>query len=299
MIATSIKNRFQKYQRRGVFQDKFLLAWIFCALLVVAIPGFKWHSYRSRWYNLVGHHVEYDKEMAQQEQMEEEGAENDEVNYDYYYRKCQWLDLECRVKQYRFATQAAQGDASNLDENTVFLPNWFIYLGGETDDMRQWESINEGEDVPSYRYATFGEYFVYVWTLFMFLTMAYFGAQSLYNKGPSSHMIIMLILFLQVPFITLVFCFQRDVIATDDEVLRESLYGWYGQPAVLLATTSMWYISFCVAFVLAFAVRIYLQSTDEHGGNSYKAGVVTTGYGKYAEPTLPTTQVNEEPNNVA
>eukprot|EP00567_Pseudictyota_dubia_P000421 CAMPEP_0197467038 /NCGR_PEP_ID=MMETSP1175-20131217/65364_1 /TAXON_ID=1003142 /ORGANISM="Triceratium dubium, Strain CCMP147" /LENGTH=278 /DNA_ID=CAMNT_0043003099 /DNA_START=73 /DNA_END=910 /DNA_ORIENTATION=+ len=241
-----------------------IAAWLLSSILVVIVPVAQWNSAKGDYYASYGKYVEY--EQQQEEQNNDNNGNNNNNNnnngYYYSYKECSWSNWSCRKQQYQYATANGSGDGDGAD---VEIPNWYIFLGGQTEEHRRRGAAAE---------STGGETFVYAWTLVMFFTMILYGTYALYKRHPPTAIIVFLAVFAQFALLQSILVSQ-GVISSDDRELEDSYYGWYGQMGVLIAYTSFWIILFCSVFIVVFIVMECVSkrrgngAAQKTGGNEY------------------------------
>ena len=75
--------------------------------------------------------------------------------------------------------------------------------------------------------------FVYVWTLLVFIGMLAFGGITIFQRKPLTPLIITMLIIGQFALMQLILLGQ-GVISTEGREMEDSVYGWYGQMAVLM-----------------------------------------------------------------
>lgn len=242
----------------------FITAWVAASVLTVILPVIHWNANRSDYYSYYGKYIEYEN---QQEQENNDGNNNNNNNGNYYqYRECFWSNWSCRKQQYEYAMMDGSGDGEN---GGVTIPNWYIFLGGQTEEMRRWTEENTGRGGTQAE-STGAEKFVYSWTLIMFLALVGYGAYALHKRQPTTAIVVFLLIFAQFCLLQLILLAQ-GVISTDDRDLEDSVYGWYGQIGVLLAYTNFWIILFCVVFSAVFIIKGCLVKRGRGGAQTEAA----------------------------
>lgn len=235
----------------------FIATWVVSSVLVVFIPVIQWNANKSDYYSSYGQYVEY--EQQQEEQNNDDGNgnnnnnNNNNGNYYYQYKECSWANWSCRKQQYEYAMLDGSGDGDDDDGGVVTIPNWYIFLGGQTEEMQRWTEENTGRRGAQAE-STGGEKFVYAWTLIMFLSLVGYGTYALHKRHPATAIVVFLFIFAQFCLLQLILLAQGG-ISTDDRDLEDSIYGWYGQIGVLLAYTDFWMILFCVLFSTVFIAK--------------------------------------------
>lgn len=245
--------------------------WAVAGTLTVLIPVFMWYAARGDYYNVWGQYIEYEQE-------EENGDDNNDDDYSYY-QDCGWWNLPCRKQQYNYAMYDDSGDGQNEE-----LPMWFIFLGGQTEQMQRWEEEATGRRDGGNQSSSAALRFVYVWTLIMFLFIVAYGTYVLYKRQGRTSLILILLLFSQFCLMSLVLV-PQGVISSDDRDLEDSIYGWYGQQGVLLEYTNLWLMLFCVVFGLGFGIQAFWEWRKGNIGES-NASKVSDEYQNYDAPQV-------------
>jgi len=240
-----------------------LLAWISAASLSVAVPSVQWYLQRSSYYKSYGYAVDYENQQRDYE--EQQNQNNDENNDDTYgsvYESCSGWNWWCIQKQAYYANYYGDDKQNEDDGGTdeMTIPNWFIYIGGETEDMQKWEEENTGVRQEENTSAYSGtQTFVCVWTVLMFLAIVAYGARTLYSQGCRRSLVVLSLLFAQFCFLNILML-PSGAISSEDRQMEDSVYGWYGQVGVLLAYINIWFLAFTVLFPIAFFVCDYIES---------------------------------------
>lgn len=251
-MAFSIPARFS-----GLLADPipFLAAWVVSGLLAIFIPVIRWNKNKQEYYNAYGYAVEYENQNQNQDNNNNNNANDDGS----YYPTCKWFQWRCRQQQIAYMDANGSGD----DENWS-LPTWYRFLGGMTEDDRRFQEEMGAENVNSEGALTF----VYVWTTLMFLGLLLYGGFVLYKQRAVGGVIVVMAILTQFALMSMVLL-AHGVILTDDRDLEDSVYGWYGQFAVLMVYTNFWYIMFCVIFTVALVLRACCQ--DKRNSEAFKS----------------------------
>ena len=148
------------------------------------------------------------------------------------------------------------------------LPGWYYFFGGSIEmDQREREEMGLSQSEEG------GMKFVFFCTIIMFLALAVFGFRTMYTGKDRAGLIFSLIMFGMFTLMNLLTTVQ-GTIETDDRFFEDSVYGWFGQWAVLVAYTDFWLILHCFSFALLLGVLKLLDMKaqkdveDEH--DNYK-----------------------------
>jgi len=182
--------------------------------------------------------VEYENAQKQYEEQQRQYEEQQQYqynngnynngqqgNYDRngnYYPSCSWWQFKCRKQ--RFAYMQANGD-----ENNIAFPGWYAAIGGRTEEDRREreEVVGSADEAPG------AVKFVYTWTLIVFIGMLIFGGITIFQRKPVTPLIVIMLIIGQFALMQL-FLLGQGVIATEGREMEDSVYGWYGQLAVLM-----------------------------------------------------------------
>mmetsp|Transcript_51041 Transcript_51041/g.153430 ORF Transcript_51041/g.153430 Transcript_51041/m.153430 type:complete len:300 (-) Transcript_51041:525-1424(-) len=250
-----------------------LIAWIGSSILAVTIPVSNWNSNKSDYYSSYGKYIEYENEQREYEEQQNNDGNNDDDG-NYYYKECSWSNWRCRKQQYNYAMMDDNGSNDNDNDNGVTIPDWYIFLGGKTEEMQRWTEENTGRRGAEAE-STGAEKFVYAWTLVMFFSLVAYGTYALHKRHPATAIVVFLLIFAQFCLLQLILLAQ-GVISADDRDLEDSVYGWYGQAGVLLAYTNFWIVLFCAIFSVVFIVKGFLERRG-NGGTSQTEAVSKDG----------------------
>lgn len=213
-------------------------AWVIGGLLSIFVPLVKWKNQRKQWYDYYGRYVEYENnQRAYEEQQENQynnnnnnnnGNNNNGQNGNYdrdgnWYPSCSWWQFKCR--QRRFAYMNANNDG---DDNNIQFPNWYATIGGRTEEDREGEEMEGAADE-----APGAVKFVYTWTLLVFIAMLIFGGITIFKRKALTPLIVIMLIVGQFALLQLLLLGQ-GVIVTEGREMEDSVYGWYGQLAVLM-----------------------------------------------------------------
>lgn len=263
-----------------------MISWLVAGLVAIFVPVIAWSGERGKYFNYYGKAIQqqdyYEQQQEYYEQQQEyyeqqqngnyyNGNNNDNNNNGQYaFKQCSWINWGCKKRQYNLAMY--YGDGGNGDNVVQQLPYWYIYLGGETEDMQRWNEENMGERAqrmsnnsnPTMNFA-------YFLTIVLFLGLLALGAKSIAQKDIPL-LAVTLVIAIVVAFMNLLMA--ASTLARDDERDQEdSYYGWYGQMGVLMVYTDFWIMLFSFGFVIAFQVSNFLKKkSEEKESNSGLAG---------------------------
>lgn len=274
-------------------KDPWTLSWIISGLLAIFIPITIWSVHRNSYFNSYGSYIQaqdyYDnaKRYYEQQQENKNNYYNYNGNNNYYngnqsnYKECSWINWACRKRQWQYATysQDNNGDG-NVNQQ---MPSWFIFFGGETEQMQRWREENNEDGAEGGRRnqsaASGGALnFVYFLTLGLFLTLVVFGAMIIKKRNtPTSsttgagslmnmtHLTVFLVITMIIGLMNLIM--TVGILSSGDEKDNEdSYYGWYGQTAVLVAYTDFWMMLFSFSFLIAFQIKNYINANYNNNG---------------------------------
>jgi hypothetical protein len=202
------------------------------------------------------------QQQYEQQQRQYEQQQNGNYNNNYwagsYYNSCSWYDFKCKynAKKYQAMYQnqngQQQGGGGQGDNNIVraVIPGWYYLFGGqiEMEDDRQRQEMgmtSESEEG--------GMKFVYACSIILFTALTIFGLYSMYTGKERMGLIFALVTFGIFTLMNLLTTVQ-GTIETDNRFFEDSIYGWFGQWAVLTAYTDFWMICHCFFFALLLGV---------------------------------------------
>ena len=142
----------------------------------------------------------------------------------------------------------------NGNGDQINLPMWYIFLGGESEEMRrQREEMNR--DGMGAEESTGALRFVYAWTIVLFIGLMSYGVFVISQRRSPLGLIVSLLMFAQFALLNMLMISQ-GVISTEGREMEDSVYGWYGQMGVLLVYTNFWMMLYSLLFAGAFGVRM-------------------------------------------
>jgi hypothetical protein len=268
------------------------ISWIVSGLAAAFIPVIIWTSHRASYFYQYGAYLKqqdyYEDQQRYYEQQQEyyNNGNNNGNDNNYYgnnnnsntYKQCSWLNWPCRRKQWLYATYSQQQD-NNGDQVNQSVPAWYVFMGGETEEMQRWreeaEDQGQGGRNGGASSSNAGLNFAYFLTLLLFVGLVAYGAKIIVKKEPMHNLTVFLIVAVVVGFMNLILSVNA-ISSGDDRDMDDSYYGWYGQTAVLMAYTDFWMMLFAFAFLGAFQIKNYVLNTraraDELDDHHHKAG---------------------------
>jgi len=246
----------------------FIAFWLIAGVLAIVIPVIRWSKEKRRYYQYIGYQIEYEQAQRNYEENQNGNGQN---NNNYYYNSCKWWQWGCRKRQYQYQQYQEGG------EDQVQVPNWYLFIGGQTEQDRRQQEEN-GQQAGS----SGALKFVYVWSLILFVLVLAYGVFVLYKRRPTLGLMILMLLFASFSLMNLLLMGQ-GVIETDGRAMEDSIYGWYGQLGVLMVYTDFWYMMFCIVFVFALAVRMFLFRRSNKNANQ---GGEENAYQQYEAPEV-------------
>jgi len=240
-----------------VFQRNSLtMAWVGSAIVSILLPAIVWGIQRLVYFAQFGSR----KYMEDQQQ----NYNNQNNNWGGYYwnggnygnqrvyERCSWFNFVCRQRQYFYASggqyQYGGGQYQNGKEQRV--PAWFIFLGGTTKEMQQWQEQNGAAQGNSFVYGGLG--LAYFLTLCLFGYLVFYGASSFAKPEPVNIRGLML----AVAFFGLMnMIMSVGLISSDQDDLQNSYFGWYGQMGVLMVYTNFCIFLFGLGFYILFGCQ--------------------------------------------
>jgi len=234
--------------------------WLLAGILSATIPLMQWGVNRGKYYSAYGYYIAYENEQREYEEAQNQNDDQNNDNANYYYRACSWWNARCRMQQYKYAMY--DEDGGNGDGYQETLPAWYIFLGGQTEEMQRWEEENTGQRAEdNMSAATSGQKFVYAWTLIMFLALLSFGVYTFVKPfaGARRNLLVLLVVFAQFSLINLITSAQ-GMISQEDRAFENSPYGWYGQIGVLMTYTHFWFLLFTALWSIGFGVQAFKEN---------------------------------------
>jgi len=299
----SIRGSVNSINWKSVWANPLLLAWISAAVLSVAVPSIQWSVQRSSFYQSYGYAVEYENQQREYEEQQNDDGNNDDV-YGSVYESCSSWNWWCIKKQAYYADYYGDGNKDDGDDGgagSMTFPSWFIFLGGQTENMRRWEEENTGvrQEEGSTSYSG-TQAFVCVWTILLFLVIVAYGAKILYGRGCRRPLVVLSLFFAQFCFINLLML-PSGTISSEDRQMEDSVYGWYGQVGVLMAYINVWFLAFSILFPVAFFIVDYVESrkSDADAGDTAAADGEYQNFSEENKTSIKATSNNKDLGTLA
>ena len=259
-----------------VRRNTILLAWLVTGVAALVIPLAQWYSEKRQYYKYYGYYVEYEQQQQEYEEQQNGNNNNNNGNYNSYYKDCGWWNVVCRSKQAKYASY--YGD--NNDQNNQQIPNWFLWMGGETEQMRRWKEENTGvRQEEGEEGNTAGQMVVAVWMMILFVGVLAYGAYTLYHRKPRTGLVVAMVAMLQVILLNVLLL--PSLISTEGRMFEDSVYGWYGQTGVLMAYFDLWAILFSLGFLVLFIVTARLEKRNSTSSEGTDEEQQQAGAGDY------------------
>lgn len=239
--------------------NPWVIVWILAGLLTMFIPRIIWSVKKSYYFNAYGSAI-YAEDYYEEQKRYYENNNNGNYYGNYNqnaYTTCNWYNwLACRKKQYYFATYEERANGEMVPD----IPNWYLFFGGETEDMTKWIAEMNGEEENDFKEVgnESGFNFVYGLTIWMFIAMLVYGVIVIGKRKPVSSLLIVLGFSFSMALSNAIMSVQ-GAISSENEALENSYYGWYGQLAVLLAYTDIWIMGFSGCFLIALIIKMFVE----------------------------------------
>jgi hypothetical protein len=284
-------------------KDPWTASWILSGLMAIFVPITVWSSHRAAYFSNYGYaqqaedYYEMQKRYYEEQQNGDDGNNNNNNNNDNngnqsYYKECSWINWPCRRRQWQYATYSQ--DNGNGEEVQQSIPGWYVFLGGETEQMERWREENTGDkngnkNGNNNANSAAGLNFAYFLTLGLFISLVVYGAMTIQKRdttsGPGSPFTNLTIILIITSLIGLMNLLTSvNAISTDNRDLEDSYYGWYGQTSVLMVYTDFWILLFSFGFLVVFQIRNYLErvnfgAENSNGNNGHNIGANGVGVG--------------------
>ncbi len=238
-----------------VFQrDSLTFAWVGTGVATVLLPLTVWGIQRLIYFARFGS----EKYMEDQQR-----NWNNQNNYwgSYYgngnnygnqrvYENCSWLNFPCRRRQWLYATGGGYNQYNNYQGREQNVPGWYIFLGGTSKEMQQWQEQNGEAQGNSFVYGGLG--FAYFLTVCLFGWLVVYGASSFAKPEPVNIRPLMLATTI---FGLMNMIMSVGLISSDQDDLKDSYFGWYGQMGVLMVYTNFLIFVYGLGFYVAFGCQ--------------------------------------------
>lgn len=242
----------------AVMKDRLTMAWLISGALAVLLPLTIWGIQRLIYFGRFGVQ-EYMEERQQNYEQAQQYYQQQNANYwQYYwsgyynvneqtfYQKCFALNWPCRRRQYYYATYGIYGNQGNDQQQA---PLWYIFLGGKTQKMEEWEE-KHGHESHANAFVYGGLGWAYLLTLVLFFGLLSFGVSTFKKEGSIVELRAVIIATAVIALMNMIL--SVGLISSDEEDLNQYYYGWYGQMGVLMVYTNFWIMFFSVAFAIFF-----------------------------------------------
>lgn len=160
---------------------------------------------------------------------------------------------------------------------------WYIFLGGESEEMRR-QREEAGRDGIVSDEPTGALRFVYAWTIILFIGLMSYGIFVMSQRRSPLGLLVSLLMFAQFSLLNMLMI-PQGVISTEGRDMEDSIYGWYGQMGVLLVYTNFWMMMYSVIFATAFGARmVWARFFGKHDVNEVVAedgSVKESSYGLF------------------
>lgn len=284
-------------------KEPWTISWIVSSLFAVFVPIIVWNSQKGVYYNSYGAYQQA-QDYYEQKQWYYEQQQKQQNNGNYYgynnnqqYKECSWFNWACRKRQYMLATYAQQNQGNNGDRVRENMPLWYVFLGGETEEMRRWreENGNEQQNGGRRNEGTSSTIngalkFAYFLTMVLFVALVVYGAKIIVKRKSAptavNQLSFMLIIASVVALMNLMM--SVNTISADDRDIENSYYGWYGQTGILIVYTDFWIMLFSFGFFVAFQLKNFLDRRSSQKDYDHGAEKDT---GDYHAPTDEPTMV--------
>jgi cbb3-type cytochrome oxidase subunit 3 len=291
-VVNSIVSSFRSINWSDVRRNTVLLTWLVAGVASLAVPLIQWFVQRSSYYQSYGVYIEYE----QQQRDYEEGQNNDNNNNNddgsSYYKDCGWWNLVCRQKQANLANY--YGNDNNNNNNDQSIPNWFLWMGGQTEEMQRWKEENTGRRAEDEEGNSAGQVVVVVWMMLLFAAVLSYGAYTLYHRKPRFGLVVAMVVVAQILVLNLLLL--PSLLSTEGNMFEDSIYGWYGQTGVLMVYVDFWALVFTLGFLVVFYVIHRLEKKKSIDENATTPQEVAEPGEYYQAPTIQLTSSNT--NNV-
>lgn len=225
------------------------IAWVLSGLLAVLIPlihrTIHKNKYREMYMTYYWEH-EYQQYAEQRKQNYEQYGNN----YNYYgvyaydgSAEREWVDVNnCKWWKFNCFSFYANREGEAMPDQEWY-PNW--YSGFSTTEEERQEMEENLEQPGSLK-------FVYVWQLFMFLVILFYGSRVFSQNQNPTGLIVALLVWANFCFLSMWLMADNSIMTEGQQVFRS---GFYGQISVLVFMTNFWYFIHGLFFVIVFLVR--------------------------------------------
>ena len=225
-------------------------AWLIGGLLTIFIPVTKWRKGRKSYYNYAGRYIEYENNQRAYEEAQN-GDNNGNGNNNQRYYVCKWYQVNCRKKQYQYQWYNEEGEGNNQQ-----LPDWYAVLGGKMGDDERREREEMGID-PDRESAAVK--MVYTVMLISFIAIVAYGCFAIFRRHSMVPLVLATAMFGLSSFLQIILLTQGVIVSGGGRGMEDSVYGWYGQLAILMVYTDWAYILFTLIFLFVVGIKSILQ----------------------------------------
>ena len=122
--------------KEGILTAPLILTYLVTGILSIIVPVSQWSANKNSYYNAAGYYIEYENQQREYEEAQNGNNNNNNNNGYYSYEDCAWWNVPCRKQQYQYASYNQDNNNNNYQQE---IPQWYIMLGGQTEEMRRWE----------------------------------------------------------------------------------------------------------------------------------------------------------------
>jgi len=271
----------------AVMKDRLTATWLITGGLAVLLPLTIWGFQRIVYFARFGAQDYMQESQENYEQAQQYYQQQNQKYWRYYwtgyynvndqtfYQKCWGIDWFCRRRQYYYATYGPYGNRANDQQQA---PLWYIFLGGKTERMQQWEEQN-GHERHANAFVYGGLGWAYLLTLGLFFALLAYGVSIFKKEGSIAELRAVVVATAVIAFMNMIM--SVGLISTDDDDLNDYYFGWYGQMGVLMVYTNFWIMFFAIAFAIFFRrfgnesirdrkARKQEEAQSYHPGGDYK-----------------------------
>jgi len=233
-------------------RDSITFAWVGSGIGAVLLPLTVWGIQRLVYF------AQFGSQQYMQDQQQNYNNQNQNWGNYYWngnnygnqrvYENCSWINFVCRRRQWFYANGGNQYQGGNGGEQRV--PGWYIFLGGTSSEMQQWQEQNGQGQGNSFVYGGCG--FAYFLTLCLFGWLVYYGATAFAKPEPVNIRPLMLAVTI---FGLMNMIMSVGLISSDQDNLKDSYFGWYGQIGVLMVYTNFLIFLFGLGFYITFGCQ--------------------------------------------
>jgi hypothetical protein len=258
---------FKNTRLQGVFErgfspeGNFVLsaAWILTGLLAFLIPLIHRTIHKNKYEK---EYMKYfwEQEMEYQEEQRAAGYEKYGNNYNYggaymypsnYMNREYWDVNNCRWWQMNCFPYYINQDGEPMPEQGWY-PTWY---SGWTTTEEEREAMALAREQPG------SLKFVYIWELFTFLIILWYGMRVIRQNRNLAGLLIALFVWANYAFLSMWLMADGSIQTDGDGVFRT---GFYGQLSVLIFMANFWYFLHGVVFLVVFGIRKCMMDEEEY-----------------------------------